>query len=255
MHGKEGVVGGRRAGVGGRLARLVWEKISSLGKHQTVVSRVSFSSCRIYGAQSHVFYTVAYCGPIKLPSLIRAPIARGRSFDRTRKHDERHRRSPLAHRRAPRARDPQGRRQGPRGTSRSSRPRRPPNREPRVSRISPEWLACVGVARGALRRAETPRLPAATARLTRHDPNPCNHETQARVTVMAHKQVRLGAAIHARPEPRATAWQSRSDDFVFYMRFQSGVFVCFPKTTSLTSLHNIIHSHHDSRAKTGGARR
>ena len=54
---------------------------------------------------------------------------------------------------------------------------------------------------------------------------------------MAHKQVRLGAAIHARPEPRATAWQSRSDDFVFYMRFQSGVFVCFPKTTSLTSLH------------------
>ena len=228
---------------------------SVLWENTKLSSRVSFSSCRIYGAQSHVFYTVAYCGPIKLPSLIRAPIARGRSFDRTRKHDERHRRSPLAHRRAPRARDPQGRRQGPRGTSRSSRPRRPPNREPRVSRISPEWLACVGVARGALRRAETPRLPAATARLTRHDPNPCNHETQARVTVMAHKQVRLGAAIHARPEPRATAWQSRSDDFVFYMRFQSGVFVCFPKTTSLTSFTNIIHSHHDSRAKTGGARR
>ena len=198
MHGKEGVVGGRRAGVGGRLARLVWEKNSSLGKHQTVVSRVSFSFWSLlWRSVTRVLYRSLLRGPIKLPSLIRAPIARGRSFDRTRKHDERHRRSPLAHRRAPRARDPQGRRQGPRGTSRSSRPRRPPNREPRVSRISPEWLACVGVARGALRRAETPRLLAATARLTRHDPNPCNHETQARVTVMAHKQVRLGAAIHA----------------------------------------------------------
>ena len=77
MHGKEGVVGGRRAGVGGRLARLVWEKISSLGKHQTVVSRVSFSSCRNYGAQSHVFYTVrsllrAHQAPFAYPCAHRA---------------------------------------------------------------------------------------------------------------------------------------------------------------------------------------
>ena len=131
------------------------------------------------------------------------------------------------------------------------------------SRIFPEWLACVGVARGALRRAETPRLPAATARLTRHDPNPVNHETQARVTVMAQKQVRLGAAIHARPKPRAhdrdsVAVSERRFRFIYV--FPVRCFCSFskdgPSRLPLTSVcTKIINSHHDSRAKTGGARR
>lgn len=52
MHGKEGVVGGRRAGVGGRLARLVSEKNSF---YQTVFHcRVSFSSGRM--ALRHTCY-------------------------------------------------------------------------------------------------------------------------------------------------------------------------------------------------------
>ena len=51
MHGKEGVVGGRRAGVGGRLARLVSEKNSFFSP---VDNRDPFSSGRM--ALSHTCY-------------------------------------------------------------------------------------------------------------------------------------------------------------------------------------------------------
>ena len=76
MHGKEGVVGGRRAGVGGRLARLVWEKNSSLGKHQTVVSRVSFSSWSyVWRSVTRVLYRSllrAHQAPFAYPCAHRA---------------------------------------------------------------------------------------------------------------------------------------------------------------------------------------
>jgi len=50
MHGKEGVVGGRRAGVGGRLARLVSEKNSFF-----FFTKLSgFLFVWSYGAQAHV---------------------------------------------------------------------------------------------------------------------------------------------------------------------------------------------------------
>lgn len=156
---------------------------------------------------------------------------RGGSFDRTRKHDERHRRSPLAHRRAPRARDPQGRRQGPRGTSRSSRPRRRTlaNRSsvanlPRVARV-----CRVRALAAPSRRARMPRppwrsrdshgaIPPSPPAISPRTAGPL-HRHGPEAGASRSRDPRLPA--HARP---ATAWQSRTPNSVFSPRFQSKVF-------------------------------
>lgn len=76
-----------------------------------------------------------------------------------------------------------------------------------LSRIFPEWLGCVESARSRRPRdAPTCRDPRGD-RATHTARSPPLHprsprETQARFTVMAQKQVRLGRAIHAHPRTR-----------------------------------------------------
>ena len=76
-----------------------------------------------------------------------------------------------------------------------------------LSRIFPEWLGCVESARSRRPRdAPTCRDPCGD-RATHTARSPPLHprsprETQARFTVMAQKQVRLGRAIHAHPRTR-----------------------------------------------------
>lgn len=103
-----------------------------------------------------------------------------------------------------------------------------------LSRIFPEWLGCVESARSRRPRdAPTCRDPRGD-RATHTARSPPLHprsprETQARFTVMAQKQVRLGRAIHAHPRTRDPRQRGSLDILVrpnvaFSPRFQSKVF-------------------------------